>query len=142
MPMAVVEATNKYNGLVVRASAAFPPGESVTREVDPGRLREVTACSHLQPVAVLYDPRKENARVNRVKAFRENLEMTEKDAEQVSEEAGVEASKGAVELAAEHGIDLAAVEGSGENGKINKPDVQKVVEARAAAQDEAHEGQE
>ena len=41
----------------------------------------------------------------------------------------VDATDAAVELAEEHGIDLATVEGTGKGGRIGKGDVQKVVDA-------------
>jgi pyruvate/2-oxoglutarate dehydrogenase complex dihydrolipoamide acyltransferase (E2) component len=50
--------------------------------------------------------------------------------------AGVNATDGAIKLADEEGIDLSTVEGSGENGRIVKGDV----EAAVAARDEGSEG--
>jgi pyruvate/2-oxoglutarate dehydrogenase complex dihydrolipoamide acyltransferase (E2) component len=44
--------------------------------------------------------------------------------------AEIEATDAAKELAEEHGVNLAAVEGTGEDGKITKGDVQKVVDAQ------------
>ena len=49
-------------------------------------------------------------------------------------EAVVDASKAAKELADANGIDLKAVTGTSEGGKINKADVQKAIDERAAAQ--------
>lgn len=39
----------------------------------------------------------------------------------------IEATKGATDLAEEEGIDLAEIEGSGENGRIIKADVAKAI---------------
>lgn len=37
---------------------------------------------------------------------------------------GVDATDGAVKLAAEHGIDLSTIKGSGKDGRITQPDVE------------------
>ena len=45
---------------------------------------------------------------------------------------GLEVSKGAAKLAAEHGIDLAAITDRGTDGKISVPDVRRYLKQRAA----------
>lgn len=51
------------------------------------------------------------------------------------EEPAVNATDGAAELAAAEGIDLSLVEGSGDNGRVQKPDVEKLVQERDGASD-------
>lgn len=46
-----------------------------------------------------------------------------------SEDADVNATAGAIELAEANGIDLATVEGTGQDGRITQPDVQKLIDA-------------
>jgi len=46
----------------------------------------------------------------------------------ISGEVGVKATKGAIELAEEHDIDLTTVEGSGKDGQITKPDVEALID--------------
>ena len=54
----------------------------------------------------------------------------EPGAEAPGEEAAIEATGAAEELAAEHGIDLADVEGTGKDGRILKGDVEAAIEQR------------
>lgn len=49
----------------------------------------------------------------------------------------VNATEAAIELAKEHEIDLAQVEGTGKEGRIGVPDVQKVIDAKADDADDA-----
>ena len=49
-----------------------------------------------------------------------------------SEDVLAEVSKAAAKLAAEHGIDLATIQGTGADGAVLKADVQKVIDAGAA----------
>jgi large subunit ribosomal protein L21 len=50
-----------------------------------------------------------------------------------SEDAGLDATDAAIELAAEAGIDIEAVEGTGDHGRVLKGDVEEAVEAAEAA---------
>lgn len=50
-----------------------------------------------------------------------------------SEESGAQTSPAARALAAEHGVDLAAVRGSGPNNRVTKEDVLKAVDAKGSA---------
>ena len=45
----------------------------------------------------------------------------------------IKASKAAADLAEEHGIDLLTVTGTGADGQITKPDVEKLVDPKAVA---------
>lgn len=54
-------------------------------------------------------------------------------ADAIREETGPDVTEAAATLAAENGVDLDAVEGTGENGRITKDDVQKVLDAREEA---------
>src|SRR5690606_32129691 len=48
-------------------------------------------------------------------------------------EGGAQSSPAARAIAAEHGIDIASIQGTGPNARVTKEDVLKVVESRAAA---------
>ncbi len=51
-----------------------------------------------------------------------------KKREQTEEAPAIDATKSAIKLAAEHGIDLASVQGTGTGGRIIKTDIDKLIE--------------
>jgi pyruvate dehydrogenase E2 component (dihydrolipoamide acetyltransferase) len=55
------------------------------------------------------------------------LKGFDKAEEEGASEAEIDVSKSAAELAEEAGIDLAGIEGTGKDGKIIKPDVEKAI---------------
>ena len=66
----------------------------------------------------------------------------EKEADQVDEpttETAIHVSPAARALIEEHGLDPALVEGTGKDGQINKPDVEKHLEALAVSNEELPE---
>jgi pyruvate/2-oxoglutarate dehydrogenase complex dihydrolipoamide acyltransferase (E2) component len=60
------------------------------------------------------------------------IETETEPAKEIPGQTDVNATEAAVRLAAEHEIDLGTVEGSGNDGRIEKPDVQKAIDAAAA----------
>jgi len=84
-----------------------------------------------QPGDVKTLPKGELDHVNDAHYQTRPLKPTPETAEEESPEdpAGdeVDATNAAEELAAEHGIDLSTVDGSGKNGRILKPDVESLL---------------
>ena len=73
-------------------------------------------------------PRADAVRLGLVKADKADKEQEKQAAAEVSEAPGdVDATDGAAEFAAEHGVDLASVPGSGKDGRVTKSDVEASV---------------
>ena len=78
----------------------------------------------------------QSERVERIDARLARLAQPERSTEEKKPAAVLDATEAASELADELGIDLADVEGSGEDGRILKGDVERAAEA-ATKPDEA-----
>ena len=67
-------------------------------------------------------------------AGRETGDLADYDAEAIDEDTGVDVTPRALELAEEHGLDLADVQGSGAGGRILVKDVERLIGGSAAAE--------
>jgi len=66
----------------------------------------------------------------------EEPETAADDASAAEEPESIDATGAAEELAAEHGVDLASIEGTGKDGRILKGDVQSVIDERQQDEEE------
>lgn len=129
-----LKVTNNEDFDVGRGGHHFPAlSQDIEVTVQHYRAKEITACSYLSTVIVGAE---QGPQQEAVKAFAKALAESSPNAEVDEESFLPEATKAAKEKAEELGVDLAEVQGTGDEGKITVKDVKN-----AASNDEGDEPQ-